>query len=175
MGEKKKSKLGVPNTFKTQVWLNTLLIPLCLFPLLGGHSQSCLSPSIMGSSCTNPSPWLLLLLLCEHQSLESGWGCRAGLCCAPSSCWTQLSLVVGAEPSPPHPWPGTASLSRDRGTAPGPQRCFKHCPAPLPHPSDTLSPVSRAGNRSQAAQPTNTPRFFFISAIASLQSPNAHT
>lgn len=31
MGEKKKSKLKIPNTFRTQVCLNILQIPLCLW------------------------------------------------------------------------------------------------------------------------------------------------
>lgn len=110
----------MPNTFKTQVCLNTLQIPFCLwcFLSLSGWLSHPASPSFISSSSTNPSPWLLLVL-CEHPSLEPGWGCRC-----PGRALLCPELLLHSAPTSPDPWPDTASLSRtDQG--------HRNCPVAL--------------------------------------------
>lgn len=110
----------MPNTFKTQVCLNTLQIPFCLwcFLSLSGWLTHPASPSFISSSSTNPSPWLLLVL-CEHPSLEPGWGCRC-----PGRALLCPELLLHSAPTSPDPWPDTASMSRtDQG--------HRNCPVAL--------------------------------------------
>lgn len=114
--KKKKSKLGMPNTFKTQVCLNTLQILLCLwcfffFSFLGGYSQSCLSPSIISSSSTNPSPWLLLVLLCEHPKAGTRLGAGFSSQLAGGGRRAVLTSELSRDrETAPRPWPSSAKL-----------------------------------------------------------------
>lgn len=128
-----KSKLGMLNTFKTQVCLNAFQIPLSLvlfspfwvvtpspasLPPLSVPAAQIPLPGCCCSCSVSPKVW--------HQAGAAG--AQAGLCCVLSSCCIQLpdgfsSHLPGrrrrAQSSPP-PWPGTSSLSR---TAQGQRNC----------------------------------------------------
>lgn len=89
------------------------------FPFLGGYSQSCLSPSTLSSSSTNPLPGCSCSGSTELWDQPGAAGAWAGLCCVLSSHCKQLPDGFSshlparrrAQCSAP-PWPGTASLNR---------------------------------------------------------------
>lgn len=58
MRKKKKSKLGMPNTFKTQVCLNTLQIPLWWFLSLSASQASLPLLSVAAAQIPVPAPAL---------------------------------------------------------------------------------------------------------------------